>query len=136
MGGGSAILKRRPHRTRFAALFLQRTSMPTQQGMNGLQSRCGRDDTPGILFRLNLKKSRTPEGMGEISASSRRAENSIWFRHSGKRIEMDGRSHSKDDKRKCSGIGICGTTEQSKRNYHRRNTPDQMMDFYLKWKNL
>ena len=43
--------------------------------------------------------------MGEISKCSRRAEKSVsGSGNSGKRgSEMDGRSHSKDDKRKCSG---------------------------------
>jgi len=44
--------------------------------------------------------------MGEISKCYRRAEKPVsGSGNSGKRgSEMDGRSHSKDDKRKCSGI--------------------------------
>ncbi len=47
---------------------------------------------------------------------------------------MAGRSHSKDDKRKCSELGICGTTEQLKTKPSSEEIPAQMMDFYLKWK--
>ncbi len=45
--------------------------------------------------------------MGEISKCSRRAEKPVsGSGNSGKRkSKMAGRSHSKDDKRKCSGIG-------------------------------
>ena len=49
---------------------------------------------------------------------------------------MDGRSHSKDDKRKCSGIGICGTTEQLKTKPSSEEIPDQMMDFLSQMENL
>jgi len=80
--------------------------MPTQQGMNGLYSRCGRDDTPCVFVPPESEKTRTPKGMGEISKCSRRAEKPVsGSGNSGKRgSKMAGRSHSKDDKRKCSRI--------------------------------
>ena len=40
---------------------------------------------------------------------------------------MDGRSHSKDDKRKCSGI---------RNMWHYGTIPDQMMDFLSQMENL
>ena len=109
--------------------------MPTQQGMNGLYSRCGRDDTPCVFVPPESEKTRTPKGMGEISEGqkSQYLVQAILEKEDRKWLEEVIQKTIKESVRE---LGICGTTEQLKTKPSSEEIPDQMMDFLSQMENL
>lgn len=112
--------------------------MPTQQGMNGLYSRCGRDDTPCVFVPPESEKPEhqrawekfqsVPEGQ-----KSQYLVQAILEKEDRKWLEEVIQKTIKESVRE---LGICGTTEQSTTNPSSEEIPDQMMDFLSQMENL